>query len=226
MELIAVGEQAVGVIAIGQHATGFFALGQIATGVIAIGQFARGFVAVGQLAVGVFAVGMLGVGVFSTIGMLSFGVHSCLGMLAIGGSASGMLQFSVYPKFTRDRYAVPDCTLLEDLGPRQPGWVEVEGRKAHGRVELFVGVRPLQARISSRVFRRLPKAVHQGARLFAHISFLAREPIVDQVVTVPANRPRRHHPVVLILRFLVVLAIATGVWLGAIQPVIVGYFGG
>jgi hypothetical protein len=226
MELIAVGENAVGVIAIGQHATGFFALGQIATGVIAIGQCARGFVAVGQLAVGVFAVGMLGFGVFSTIAMLSFGVHSCIGMLAIGGSATGMSQLSVFPKFTPDRYALPSCNSWDDLSPEQPGWVEVEGRERHGGAELFMGIRPLQARISSRVFRHLSKAVREGARLFAHIRFLAGEPIVDELVTVPVSPPRTHHPVVLVLRFLVVLAIATVVWLGAIQPVIVGYFGG
>ena len=189
-----------GVIGVGQEAHGFFAFGQFARGVVAVGQLAIGVVAVGQVSFSIVGVGQVGGGVGWFAGMLGLGGRGvCLRLIpgldlpripppevpleaVLHGSARGFVRLAVM--------TTPDAPALGANGQRLPIklrpqllWALDAASRAHGIREVFASLR------------------REGDVI-----------VCDRLVEVPGQRKGSIPLAVNVLRFVVLVMLATAWW--------------
>lgn len=199
MKLISTDPSEIGIFSVGQTAEGIFAFGQIARGFIAIGQIAIGVVAVGQVSFSVLGAGQVGGGVAWFAGLGVGGRGACLRLI---------------PGLDLPRDPPPLVPLDAAMRGETHGFVHVEVVDGPNGAKLASGGHLLPVKMSPTLFGALTDAHRAGKvnEIFAHLRRIGDVVVCDRLMEVPGARPREVPLALHVVRFLLLVALATGWW--------------
>ncbi|MGK4003805.1 hypothetical protein WMF31_14330 [Sorangium sp. So ce1036] len=200
MKLISTDPSEIGVVSVGQFAHGIFAFG----------QFARGFIAIGQVAIGVVAVGQISFSVLGA-GQAGGGIAWFAGMVGVGGRG---VCLRLIPGLDLPRDPPPVVPLDAAMRGEVRGFVRAEVVDGPNGAKLASGGHVLPVKMSPGLLGALTDARRAGkvSEIFAHLGRIGDVVVCDRLMEVPGARPRQFPLAFHVVRFLLLVALATGWW--------------
>ncbi|AUX44609.1 uncharacterized protein SOCE26_060750 [Sorangium cellulosum] len=189
---------------------GVVSVGQFAHGILAFGQFARGFIAIGQIAVGVIAIGQVSFSVLGA-GQAGGGIAWFAGMLGVGGRG---VCLRLIPGLDLPREPPPLVPLDAAMRGEVRGFVRAEVVDGPSGAKLAAQGHVLPVKMSPALLRALTDARRAGQvrEIFAHLGRIGNVVVCDRLMEIPAARPSTFGMPFQIVRFLLLVALATGWW--------------
>jgi hypothetical protein len=200
VKLVSTDPSEIGILSVGQFAHGFFALG----------QFARGFIAVGQIAVGVVAIGQVSFSVLG-VGQAGGGIAWFAGMLGVGGRG---ICLRLIPGLDLPRDEPPLVHLDAALRGAVRGFVRAGVVDGPNGAKLASGGYALPVKMSPALSHALTSAHRAGQvnEIFAHLGRVGNVVVCDRLMEIPGARSGSFGLPFQLLRFLLLVALATGWW--------------
>jgi hypothetical protein len=199
-----------GIIGVGQFAHGFFAFGQVACGVVAVGQAAVGVLAIGQASFSICGAGMVGGGV------AWFG-----GMLGIGGRG---VCIRLIPGLDVPR-TLPETVPFHAVWQGATrGLVRVGVSATPTGIALTADGHVLPVKFRPHVLWALDNAVrtHGMREVYASLRREGESIVCDRLVEVPGQRKGGIPLWLNVLRFVMLVGLATGWWYAFSEAVLRG----
>lgn len=189
---------------------GVVSVGQFAHGIFAFGQFARGFIAVGQVAVGVVALGQLSFSVLG-VGQAGGGIAWFAGMVGVGGRG---ICLRLIPGLDLPRDPPALVPIDAAMRGEARGFVHTAVIDGPRGAKLAIGGNVLPAKMPPALSRALTEAYRAGkvTEIYAHLRRVGDVVVCDRLMEVPGKRSSGFGLPIEIVRFMLLVLLATGWW--------------